>query len=165
MPRSSKPRKPHNRRKTCTPQDMTARPHPFHVFRTFQPINTLLIQLRRDEVYAERGRPIMQGWDGEWMEIGPAMGGWHDCWARIVRGEGLAIDVEPIGKLAKWLENGVPIPIELVDQVQMITEQCMAAYAQIPRERSIGYSNTECIQIEVDRLGLATESGDSQCKF
>lgn len=156
MPKSARPRKSHNRKKTTAPQNMALRPHPFHVFRTFQPIISLLIQLRRDEVYAERGKPIMQDWSGEWMEIGPAMEGWHDCWIRIIRGEGLDIDVSPIKKLARWLANGVPIPIELVEQVQVVTEQCMKAYAQIPRERSIRYSRDECIQVEIDKRGLST---------
>lgn len=153
MPVSAKPRKRHNAGKTArAPGHKPV--HIWHVWRTFEPIYTLLADLRRGEIDTVRGAPIMADWDGELMEVAPALDGWIGCWQRIVDGEGLAIDLTPLRRVQRYLANGVLMTPEMVDAAMTVTNACYQAYCRIPRERAISYSNTEQIAIEMDELGI-----------
>jgi hypothetical protein len=155
MPRSSKPRKPHNRCKTAH-QRMQNRPHMLQIFRTFAPIHELLRDLRSGEIDTIQGRMIMRDWGGGLMEVGPAMDGWICCWERIIKGESLDIDIAPLRQLQRYLANGILLTPEMIDRADFVTDQCERAYGRMTRERAISYSRTEMIAIELDSLGITT---------
>ncbi len=157
MPRSQKPRKRHNIRKTAR-QPLHKPPHIWQVWRTFEPIYRLLDLLRGGEIDAVAGQPVMVDWGGDLIEVAPALEGWASCWQRIIGGEGLSIDLAPLRQMQRYLANGELLTVDLIDQVTAITDQCYQAYARMPRERAISYSKTEQIAIEMDDLCIEREA-------
>lgn len=153
MPRSQRPRKRHNRMKTLiAPTDK--RPHPFHAWRTFEPVYKLFDTLKSGEIDAVQGKPVMADWDSELMEVAPALDGWICCWKRIIAGESLAIDLKPMLALYRNLKYGVMLQDRHLLQAKDCTDACYQAYLRIPRGRMIEYSKTEQIQIELESLGI-----------
>lgn len=153
MPRSHQPRKRHNTRKTAV-QDLTKPPHIHQAYTTFAPIYALVNELRTGEISAADGLPIMSIWGGDQCEVCPAIEGWISCWERIVEGEGLPIDIEPLRALYQHLLADELLTPEMIDAAEKVTDQCYRAYCRIPRERTISYTKTEQIAIKLDEMGL-----------
>lgn len=160
MPVSRKPRKRHNVFKTARPP-LDRPPHIFQAYRTFDPIYRLLDTLRQGEIDSQQGKALMDDWDGERMEVGPALDGWICCWQRIIDGQQLVIDLAPLRQLHRYLIHDILLTVDLIDAAQLVTDHCYRAYCSLPREVVISYSKTEQIAIELDSLGLiaSTPSG------
>lgn len=156
MPRSAKPNKARRRfqRTADARANLQRRPHIIQVHRTFAPIYELLRELRSGEALAVQGRLVMRDWCDDFVEVAPALDGWVCCWERIVDGEQLPIDLRPLRQLQRYIASGVLLTVEMIDAAEVVSGACERAYAQIPRERLIGYSRTELIAIELDALGL-----------
>lgn len=159
MPVSAKPRKRHNIRKTAR-SPLHKPPHIWQVWRTFEPIYTLLSTLRAGEIDAVQGVPIMADWGGELMEVTPALDGWICCWQRIVDGERLTIDLAPLRQMQRYLADGELLTAQMIDSAVTVTNFCYQAYARMPRERAISYSKTEQIAIALDELGITGPTQD-----
>jgi hypothetical protein len=160
MPKSQKPRKRHNVWKTAH-QDLSKRPHIHQAYQTFTPIYGLLSTLNSGHIEVADGRPIMTIWGGDQCEVGPALEGWISCWDRIINGERLPIDLESLRYLHWSLMSGHLLTVEMIAAAKQVTDQCYAAYTTLPRSVIISYSRTEQIAIELDELGLITESDES----
>lgn len=154
MPRSQKPRKPHNWRKTAR-QDLRRPPHIHQAYQTFLPIYDLLDEISRGEVDAVDGKPIMRIWGGDHCEVCPAIEGWISCWDRIVSGERLQIDLDPLRQLHRALISGELLTLDQVEAARRVTDQCHAAYCALPREVILSHSRTEQIAVELESLGIS----------
>jgi hypothetical protein len=152
MPRSSKPRR--------RPVTRMQRPPSAHqVCTTFAPVFGFLSALRTGEVWCtDGGQPIMPVWGGDLYEACPALDGWISCWQRIVDGERLEIDLQPLRELHDRLRHGEMLTLELVDHCRQVTYACRKAYGRMPRARAKSYSLTELIAVEVDVIGLSGQA-------
>lgn len=154
MPRSQRPRKRHNVRKTLVaPTDK--RQHPFHAWRTFDPVYKLLDTLKTGEIDAVQGKPVMADWDSELMEVAPALDGWISCWDRICTGESIRMDLAPMRQLQRYLANGLMLTEAMIDAARQVTDACYTIYCSLPRRITIEYCQIEEMAIKVEELGLA----------
>lgn len=152
MPTSSKPRRRPVER-------MQRPPSARQVCATFAPIFGFLAALRTGEIWCtDAGAAIMPVWGGELCEAGPALEGWISCWQRIVDGERLEIDLQPLRTLHAKLEQGEMLTTDLVDHCRQVTYACRKAYGRMPRARAKSYSLTELIAVEVEECGLAGDA-------
>jgi len=150
----------------------------------FAPIFGFLAALRTGEIWCtDAGAAIMPVWGGELCAAGPALDGWISCWQRIVDGERLDIDLQPLRTLhakldqgemltldlvdhcrqasvnaASKLEQGEMLTLDLVDHCRQVTYACRRAYGRMPRARAKSYSLTELIAVEVEECGLAGDA-------
>lgn len=157
MPRSQKPRKRHNRRKTAR-APLHKPPHMWQVWRTFEPVYRLLDTLRAGEIDSAGGTLIMPDWGGELIPVTEVLEGWVCVWERIIEGERLPIDLAPVRQVWRYLSNGVLMTVDLVDRARAATDQCYRVYAAMPRDKAISYTKTEMIAIEMDELGIEREA-------
>ena len=104
----------------------------------------------------------MPVWGGELCEAGPALDGWISCWQRIVDGERLEIDLQPLRTLHAKLAQGELLTIDLVDHCRQVTYACRKAYGRMPRARAKSYSLTELIAVEVEECGLAGDAAGTE---
>jgi len=114
---------------------------------------------RTGEIWCtDAGAAIMPVWGGELCEAGPALDGWISCWQRIVDGERLDIDLQPLRTLHAKLDQGEMLTLDLVDHCRQVTYACRRAYGRMPRARAKSYSLTELIAVEVEECGLAGDA-------
>lgn len=148
MPRNAKPRKPYRPRASLYPD--------LHdVGMIFRPIHRLFDQLREGEVDSAQGRPIFLDWTGTWCDVVPALDGWVGCWKRITAGEGVEVDLSAVSKLARYLDNGVPLTEDMVDQAWQQIMVTQRLTMKITRKALGDYMRTEQIAIELEQLGVA----------
>lgn len=82
------------------------------------------------------------------------MDGWADCWERIPCNQGIDIDLEPLRKLARKLDYGIPLTEDDVSSGRAVIDATRSAFVSLPVEVTRAHAVTEQIQIEVDRLNL-----------
>ena len=147
MPKSASPRRRYNPHKLRSM--VTNRPRLDEQHRVFLPVVKSLEALR-GEVETMRGYPVFLDWTGEYSRIDQALRGWVDCWERF----GTGIDLEPLRKLAKKLEAGIPITEDELDSADRVVAQQQAVFIRMPVEFIKHHTTTELVAIEADRLGL-----------
>jgi len=150
VPTSKKPRKKFNNRKLL----MTKRARIWNAYRTFEPIYDLLTSLYDGEVDTVKEVTVISDWEGGLMEAVPALEGWVCIWDRIIKGEGLVIDLSPLRTIQQALANDDPMSIDMIEDAIKLTNRCYQAYLAIPKDRIISYSTTEQISIELEEAGL-----------
>ena len=98
--------------------------------------------------------PVISDWEGGLMEAVPALEGWVCIWDRIIKGEGLVIDLSPLRTIQQALANDGPISIDMIEDAIKLTNRCYQVYLAIPKDRIVSYSTTEQISIELEEAGL-----------
>ena len=150
MPISRKPRKKFNNRKLL----MTKRARIWNAYKTFEPIYDLLTSLYDGEVDTVKEVTVISDWEGGFMEAVPALEGWICIWERVIKGEGLVIDLSPLRTIQQALANDESISIDMIEDAIKLTNRCYQAYLTIPKDRIVSYSTTEQISIELEEAGL-----------
>jgi hypothetical protein len=151
MPRSSKPRRQYNPARNRV---VVNKPRLDSALRVFEPVFAAFDKLASGEIETVRGAPVFKDWSGEWCELAPAIDGWADCWDRICRNQGIDIDLEPLRKLARKLDYGIPLTEDDVSAGRAVIDETRSAFVSLPVEVTRAHAVTEQIQIEVDRLNL-----------
>lgn len=121
--------------------------------KAFASIDALLASLEHGEVDVEAGVPVMRDWDGGWCEIAPALHGWCDCWERIARRMGAALDLGHVRRLANRLDSGILLSLSDVERARAITDRCRALYLNCPPALRDSAVLEERIAIALDEVG------------
>lgn len=122
--------------------------------KAFSSIDQLLASLEQGEVDVESNVPVMRDWEDGWCEIAPALHGWCDCWERIARRMGAALDLGHLRRLANRLNNGMLLTESDVDRARAITDRCRALYLACPPAVREAAVRDERIAIALDECGL-----------
>jgi hypothetical protein len=149
MPTCKKPRRQYRPK----PQIPGAhRPAPSHAMLVFEPLFKLFDQLETTGCLDDAaGSPIMQDWDGGWVEIAPALYGWADCWERIAEAEHMTIDLEPLRVIAKKLHLITPLTEQEVARGREAMLATHRAFLRLPVGAIKYYANTAELAFHLER--------------
>jgi hypothetical protein len=148
MPTSKKPRKPYRPLRIVPGH---RKPGPDEAMLVFEPLFRLFDQLQTGYVNDLSGKPIMQDWDGGWVEIAPALYGWADCWERIAEAEHLTIDLEPLRKIARKLHLITPLTEQEVARGREAMLATHRAFLALPVGATRYYANTAELAFHLER--------------
>lgn len=132
------------------------RPLPHEVDMVFFDIDKFFRQLSEGLVdIDEKGVLVHQSLQGEKYQTLPAIMGFMSVWRRMSNHFKLGIDVQPVEKLCKRLEFGMPITPEEVEACKAIIANLRRIYARLNAYEVKSVVNTELIALELHQPGVA----------
>lgn len=117
-----------------------------------QPIRDFFQQLRSGVVDAVRGEPVHVLGNSCFPAV-PAITGWLEFARRVSP----SIDYRPIERVAKRLNNGIPIYPSDIDAVFSVLDAMQIDLVKLPRAEIQDKLTSAQIQIEIERLLLKPE--------
>ncbi len=121
----------------------------------FAPVASLLNEIAtQGTVSAERGVAFMPDWNGELVQVVPALLAWCDNWQRIARAANVRIDTFYQRRICACLDCGRPI---MPDEIQKALEELSvqySAYRTLPASLIDAEVRTERIAIALEEAGV-----------